>query len=387
MDNSRITSVLEHWFIEDPMLFHAVLAIPQVTANSDMSCALRCGQGRLEYNPDLIDCMSDERLASALKVEAVRILLRHPFERKPSGCCNTATAIGSNLVVSDRYDDCIDGLESVSDYELPDGQPYEYYSHRIQEMLSDMGVSDGHNGNTSEKDEESDSAGVDASCKSDISALWGEDEMMCQKIAQIIDKCREWGSLSGRFAEYLKASSKPQINWHNILNGFKGSIVSATRDLTRMRPNRRYGYDQMGTRRSYNNSVLVAVDTSGSITSKALGYFYGVINSAFRFGFEVHVVQFDTELKGKPELLRKAKREVVAVGRGGTCFQQVFDFMKDNGRSYDGLIILTDGYAESPKIPIHRSYRILWVCDDEKSYNDNSRWMAKSGRVMKLNLK
>lgn len=371
MDEPRITSVLEHWFIEEPMLFQAVLAMPQVVSNKGMSCAVRSGKGRLEYNPDLIRCMSDERLASAMKAEAVRILLRHPFERKPAGCCNIATAIGSNLVITDQYKDCIEGLEKTSDYDLPKGQPYEYYSYRIQEMLPEMDGSGTGGG----------------SDKGDLSELWGEDEMMSQKIVQVIEKCRDWGSLAGTFAEYLKASAKPRINWHHILNGFKGSIVSATRELTRMRPNRRYGFDQMGTRRSYSNRVLVAVDTSGSISAKALDYFYGVINSAFRFGFEVHVVQFDTELKGKPVLLRKACRHVIAIGRGGTRFKPVFDYMKEKGGYYDGLIILTDGYAAVPKIPEHRPYRILWVCENEKSYKDNSEWMAQSGRVMKLDLK
>lgn len=48
-----------------------------------MSLLLRCGCGTIEYNPDFIDAMSDADLAGRLKVEALRILLKHPYQRQP----------------------------------------------------------------------------------------------------------------------------------------------------------------------------------------------------------------------------------------------------------------------------------------------------------------
>lgn len=79
----------------------------------------------------------------------------------------------------------------------------------------------------------------------------------------------------------LKQLLEAKINWKNVFAGFRASIISSIRKLTRMRPNRRTGFDNMGSIRRFNTKLLVAVDVSGSITTKSLQYFYGVINSAF----------------------------------------------------------------------------------------------------------
>ena len=63
----------------------------------------------------------------------------------------------------------------------------------------------------------------------------------------IIENTRSWGSLAGAFAEKLKASAKARINWRNVLSGFRSSILSTKRKLTRMRPNRRTEFENMGS--------------------------------------------------------------------------------------------------------------------------------------------
>ena len=129
----------------------------------------------------------------------------------------------------------------------------------------------------------------------------------------------------------------------------------------------------------------MAVDVSGSISSDALSYFYGVINSAFKYGFEaIDVIQFDCGVR-VVQSLKKVIREVIAVGRGGTSFQEPVDYANENG--YDGLVILTDGYAPEPVIPDHMQCKIIWVCQDSQSYEQCHRWMEKSGRVCTIELR
>ena len=125
--------------------------------------------------------------------------------------------------------------------------------------------------------------------------------------------------------------------------------------------------------------MLVAVDVSGSISTKSLKYFYGVINSAFRYGFEsIDVIQFDCGVK-VVHSLKKVVKDVAVLGRGGTSFQEPIEYAHENG--YDGLIILTDGYAPAPRIPDGFKTRILWVCENEDCLEQHKSWMEKSGRT------
>ena len=77
-------------------------------------------------------------------------------------------------------------------------------------------------------------------------------------------------------------------------------------------------------------------------------------------------------------------REVKSIGRGGTSFNEPVMYAHLNG--YDGLVILTDGYAPEPVIPDGFRCKIIWVCEDRNSYDDCEKWMRKSGRVCMMEL-
>ena len=363
----RITTILEHWFIMEPALFQ-VLCTHELVPNTQMACPLRSGRRRIEYNPDFLSQMTDSGLEEALRTEAVRILLKHPYERKPEGCSLEAIAVGSNIVVGDNYKYLAFNIEKPADYGLPAGMPYEWYARKIQSTLP----------------EDNSSGNGQSDRNKYLSELWEEDELTVVMINEVIEGCTDWGSLAGKFAEHLKASTKAKINWRNVFSGFRASILSSERKLTRMKPNRRTGFENMGSIRRFNTKLLVAVDVSGSISSESLSYFFSVVNSAFRYGFEsVDVIQFDHGVR-VVQNLKRAMQEVIAVGRGGTCFQEPIDYAAEKG--YEGLIILTDGYAPKPRIPEDMGCKIIWVCQDAHCYEIHHHWMEKSGRVCTIEL-
>ena len=377
---ARIAQILERWFISEPALFQ-VLCTHSIEENADMPCPVRSGARRVEYNPGFVKEMSDAALDQALRIEAIRILLKHPYQRKPDACSQQAVAVGSNLTIGDNYLFSSLHIEQPKDYSLPGGQPYEWYSRRIQEMLPEGGG----NGGNGAADERTDRLAGNAEKNTALSALWEEDELAVAMIDGIIESTRDWGSLAGNFAEKLKASAKAKINWRNVLSGFRASILTTQRKLTRMRPNRRTGFENMGSIRRFDTKVLVAVDVSGSISSSDLSYFYGVVNSAFRYGFTaVDVLQFDAGVR-VVQSLRKVVRDIAVLGRGGTSFQEPIDYAHENG--YDGLVILTDGYAPEPVLPDNMRCKLVWVCNDRESYEHAHRWMEKTGRVCIMELK
>ena len=375
----RIAQILERWFISEPALFQ-VLCAHSIEENTSMPCAVRSGARKVEYNPLFLKEMGDLALDQALRTEAIRILLKHPYQRKPDACSQQAIAVGSNLTIGDNYPFGSLNIERPGDFELPTGREYEWYSRRIQEMLPEDG------GNRDEgADERGDRLAADTDKNTALSELWDEDELTVTMINGIIESTKDWGSLAGNFAEKLKASTKAKINWRNVLSGFRASILSTERKLTRMRPNRRTGFENMGSIRRFDTRVLVAVDVSGSISSADLSYFYGVINSAFRYGFSaVDVIQFDAGVR-MVESLKKVIRDVMVLGRGGTSFQEPINYAHENG--YDGLVVLTDGYAPEPVIPDNMHCKIVWVCNNKESYEHSHGWMEKSGRVCTMELK
>ena len=380
----RYSKIMENWFLMEPALFQ-VLCTHELSINAMMECPLRSGRKRLEYNPDLVGEMSDTALEEAMRAEAVRILMKHPYERRPDGCSQKAMGLASNIVIGDNYQHHKLRMPTPQDMGLKNGMSYEWYANEVEDKFGNDGG--GKSDGDGDGDGENGSSGGEGSIPSeysDLAGLWEEDDLMVQTINGIISSTKEWGSLSGSLAERLKATLKAKINWRHILSGFRASILSSKRKLTRMRPNRRTGFENMGSTQQFHSRLLIAVDVSGSITTKSLMRFYGVVNSAFKYGFKsVDVIQFDCGIS-TVHTLRNVIRQPSILGRGGTSFQEPIDFA--HNENYDGLIILTDGYAPEPAIPTGFRTSLLWVCLDEECYTQHKHWMSRSGRVCTMQI-
>lgn len=416
----RIEKINMDWFLMEPALFK-VLCSHQVVANTDMRCPLRSGR-RIEYNPALCKEVSDDALRELFKTECIRILLKHPYTRQPEGCCAEAITRGSNCVVSDNYKMKYIELDAPKDYGQEKGMHFEYYARAIQEMMLSLSGGSGDNGeegqqsqeqnnsngygqqsqqDSSEYDGRQDSNGngqqsgestafsndrTAAGSQDDASALWKEDPMTAAEVNEMIkvmEATNNWGSLAGSLVGQIIASTKVKIDYRKVMQSFRAEVLSSKRHLTRMRPNRRSGFENFGSVYSLTSRLLVAVDVSGSTTDEMVSNFFGIINKFFKYGIEeIDVIQFDAEIKGEPMTLKKAKRGSIGItGRGGTCFQPVIDYCSQKKHYYQGLIILTDGYASEPTLPNFFSPPVLWVLPSEEEYEQHKDWMRKSGKA------
>ena len=123
---ARFDRIIERWFVSEPALF-VVICSHEIVPNEKIKCPIRSGCGRVEYNPDFVREMSDTALEEALKTEAIRILLKHPYERRPDGCSAEALSVGSNLTVADNYPFARFYMKIPADYGLKPGLAYEAY--------------------------------------------------------------------------------------------------------------------------------------------------------------------------------------------------------------------------------------------------------------------
>ena len=138
-----------------------------------------------------------------------------------------------------------------------------------------------------------------------------------------------------------------------------------------MLPSRRYGFEYMGSRRDFCTRLLVAIDVSGSVDNRQVSQALSIINRFFKYGVEnLDVIMFDYGLVGEPMSMKAAAETLQIGGRGGTEFQAPIDYFATG--QYDGLVIITDGYAPEPTLPGTTRGRILWML-----YNDEPlTWIA-----------
>ena len=428
----RIQQEAERWFLTEP-LFFTVYCTHRLKMNAKMQCAFRSGQGRIEYNPDIIDGLKDAILSAMLRVEMIRILLQHPYARQPLGCKPEMLHKASDMVISPAYHLGQIDLTRPEEYGLPTGQHYEWYAKRLCEMgvhrdgdkpsegnsctngqkgediaapsveqklqsqdlqPDSQGQEQGEGqGKGQEKDQKTISSSGEGdggeTAKASYTALWEEDPFQSRLITDIVQSTMQWGSIPGNMVELIKKAAEGKIDYRNVLRMFRSSILSQRRRLTRMRPSRRFGFEQMGSRYEFITRLLIAIDTSGSVGSEELARYFRVITTFFKYGVqEIDVLMFDQALQGKPLKLDEAKKnktQFEVKGRGGTCFQVPIDYVKEHP-GYDGLIIITDGYAPTPDVPPHLKAKLLWVIDNEDSYKLHYESLRKTGRVCLMQL-
>lgn len=394
-----LKSISEQWFLREPALF-ALYCLQQFEANDKMKVLFRCGRGKIQYNPDKAKGLTTKDIELRLKIEMIRLFLKHPYERQPDGVSRAALGLGSDVTIKSAYDGASGSgfgslpLTDPKYFNLQGDMSFEWYARHIDDLLPEMPTIELSDEKVNTESLELSPSSSDGQGKktntnklqqlmqiaSDQSELWEEDDMKAQEINDLIDKTNQWGSLPGAIVQEIQASTKARIDYRKIMQGFRGSILSSQTRLTRMRPNRRTGFEQMGSLRKFNTRLLVAVDVSGSISDTTLSHFYSVINKFFRYGInEIDCVQFDC-LLGEVKPMRKASRAIQICGRGGTSFQPIFDYLKAHNY-YDGVIILTDGYADHPKMDDTIRAKVLWVCEDERCYEEHKRWMELYGRV------
>lgn len=239
-------------------------------------------------------------------------------------------------------------------------------------------------------DEQNDIESQIAREQAETAELWEEDQLMQEAVKDVIERAKrthQWGSLSGHLSDMIEASTIVRIDYRRILSWFRASILSSKRKLTRMIPSRRYGFEYMGSKRDFCTKLLVAIDVSGSVDNKQVSQALSIINRFFKYGVEnVDVIMFDCGLVGEAMSMKKSSRTLKIGGRGGTEFQAPIDYFVKG--QYDGLVMITDGYAPVPTLPENTTGRILWMIyndelfrkGDSQTLDENLTWIASFPR-------
>lgn len=393
---TTLEKIVENLFLCEPLMF-ATYCTHVLTINPKITVPFRSGKMRIEYNPNILEKMNFEEIKKCFETEIIRVILKHPYSRKPDPF-NPCIAIMASEVTIHQ--------ELAEKLELPPSLSYEqYYSlMRPEEIIrkeSETKKKSEENHDSSGNNKEENGKFSVPSFADDkklqnllaqaydaeygATGLWEENDIAMEELNSLIkdyaargEKC--WGSLEGHLKDQILASLNAKIDYRKVLKNFRASILSEKKHLTRFKPSRRFGFEYMGSKREFTTKLLLAIDTSGSITNQNLKNFYGVINKFFKYGIEsIDVLNFDCELQGEPVSFKKRQTAFTISGRGGTDFQPVFDYAKDHPE-YDGVIILTDGYANHPQKKPGTKAKFVWVLTSEAEYNEHKDWMKQTGK-------
>jgi len=167
----------------------------------------------------------------------------------------------------------------------------------------------------------------------------------------------------------------PKFDWRGYIRRFTGVSTKVFTKKIRRKENRRFS-DNPGLKIKMKQHMLLAIDTSGSVSDSELQEFMGEIHHIYKVGVDVTVVQCDTSIRSIEPY--KGKHEINVAGRGGTEFDPVLDYYNANQKKYTSLVYFTDGECYTSVVP---KGNVLWVLSERSHMNE-----SLPGKVIKLEL-
>lgn len=135
-----------------------------------------------------------------------------------------------------------------------------------------------------------------------------------------------------------------------------------------MPPNKKYIYRGIAlpSLTSDTLSLVVAIDTSGSIKDELLAMFIGEFKSIMNSfpSIKIEVIIADAKVQGHYTFQGGDKLDFPLKGGGGTDYRPVFEYIEANIPSSSMLLYFTDGEGIFPKIP--PSYEVLWALSTKR---------------------
>ena len=166
------------------------------------------------------------------------------------------------------------------------------------------------------------------------------------------------GTIPGEFSEIIDKlrEKKPEVfNWKAYFRRLLGSIYDVNIRSTRRKQSKRFE-GSAGIQHKKKVSILVAIDTSGSVSEKELKEFFSEIDYVYKAGARVTIIQCDTHINDVSEY--DGKNIPTIKGRGGTSFDPPVDYYYKHRKEYATLIYFTDGEA---LLPCKKPAGMVWV--------------------------
>lgn len=210
--------------------------------------------------------------------------------------------------------------------------------------------------------------------------------LMNEVVRQMDSRGKGRGSLPRNIIDQInKLNEPPQIKWQSLIVKQIGKQVCGKRKspnrLNRRDPKSIYKKGNLNDRL---HPIVVAFDVSGSVSNKELMYFLNELQAlSDKMKLPITYIQFDWDIQNVETIAPNEKPSFNLHGRGGTSFQPVFDYLKDEQYPKETqLFIFTDGGGE--RDINNRGYKkYQWII----SGNQYLSVQNESRPIIRLNLK
>lgn len=380
---SPIEKVCVQLLLREPFYGHFLMGIPKAFDTTVPTAAVAPFQRqmvKLIVNPDFWETLSEEHRYGLIKHEVLHIVLRHLTTLK-SYANRRVFNIAADLVVNQYIErqqlpngaitlDFFKPLQLTHRLFLEAEKGVGYYYEKLMSLLQN-----GTDCSTGNEDSDAVFRALDAWMQGDGEAtakhrFWDEfaglDSSETRVMEQFVKNAtkqalqrvqhKNRGHLPGHLLEELQAAvaDAPLVNWRRVLRLFAGSSNSTFLKSTIRRPSKRYG-TVPGIRLNRRHNLVLALDTSGSVSIDELGLFFNEIRHIWRQGARITVVECDKHIHRTYPY--KGEMPEVVTGRGGTQFDAPIIWA--NEQKPDALIYFTDGHAPTPQVAARMP--VLWV--------------------------
>ena len=348
--SASLSRAIFHLLMKEPFYAHLVQGFQREFTNSLPTAAVMVERSsvKLVINPAFFEQLTSlSKQYGLLKHELLHVVFHHLFREERSKCSALVYNIAADLVVN----------QCLNTEELPPGAllPERFAELKLEKNKTLMYYID--------KLQSKQARGPYLTLLYDESHSYHEhwrsnihrNELMeeafvSSMVREILHKSMRHGTLPGGLQEVLKREGLYQskgINWKQALRLFVSRTAQSCIRSTNNRVSKRYGSRQ-GIRISNRLRLMVAVDTSGSVTNEELQTFFQEIDLIYRSVDHITLVECDVIIQSIKAY--KPSMEIEIHGRGGTDVNPVMKLFNETKPLHDGLIYFTDGYAPQPSI-------------------------------------
>lgn len=209
-----------------------------------------------------------------------------------------------------------------------------------------------------------------------------EQKLIEKQLQKVLGDAREQtikkrGSVPGEIEGVIVIEEivAPKFDWRGYIRRFTGISTKVFTKKIRRKENRRFS-DNPGLKIKMRQHMLLAIDTSGSVSNEELLEFMNEIHHIYKAGVDITIIQCDTSIRSIEAY--RGKSDLKVQGRGGTDFDPVLDYYNENSKKYTSLVYFTDGECDANVKP---KGNVLWVISERSEMNNDL-----PGKIIKLEL-
>lgn len=386
----KIERCYKKLLIENPFYGIFLLGLSKVIDRStETACIRRKGINcELVINPDYWETQDDTQQMNLLQHEVYHIVFQHMFlwDSFPN---KEVLGLATDCEVDSYLSNLDDSWVVPSLWNLQEKQGTKFY---YEEILKQMPSQQQEQQQSSGEDKKDSNNNSNSPKTKDDHSQWNKDFNECSNAekqliqnqinSQIKTAAEQIIKMQGTIPAELKLivdelfKLKPRVfDWKSYFRRMLGSIYDINIKKTRRKESIRFP-EAAGIKHKKKVSILVAVDTSGSIKNDELRDFFSEITYIYKTGARITVLECDAKISANYEYTGKWTGKV--HGRGGTNFQPVIDYYRKNIKDYAALVYFTDGECSIPSnVPRDTIWVITSSGDHNKTYPGRTLFIPK----------